>query len=173
MVLMNLLVSFLIAFTTISPVWPIGPNPLPGDPFVIVNKQTNEVAFIDDGIVQEVYKAATGKNAELTPEGMFTVTVKAINPYYRKKDIQGGAPNNPLGTRWIGFDALDTDGRTYGIHGTNQPWSIGLYISEGCIRLNNEDVEKLFDNVPIGTKVFITNQSSSFEQIAKEKRAIP
>lgn len=170
---MNLLVSFLIALTTISPVWPIGPNPLPGDPFVIVNKQTNEVAFIDDGIVLEVYKAATGKNAELTPEGMFTVTVKAINPYYRKKDIQGGAPNNPLGTRWIGFDALDTDGRTYGIHGTNQPWSIGLYISEGCIRLNNEDVEKLFDNVPIGTKVFITNQSSSFEQIAKEKRAIP
>lgn len=89
---MNLLVSFLIAFTTISPVWPIGPNPLPGDPFVIVNKQTNEVAFIDDGIVLEVYKAATGKNAELTPEGMFTVTVKAINPYYRKKIFKAEHP---------------------------------------------------------------------------------
>lgn len=170
---MNLWIGFLFAISTISPLWPIGPNPLPGDPFVIVNKKTNEVAFIEDGIVQDVYKAATGKHDRLTPEGMFTVTVKAINPYYRKKNIQGGAPQNPLGTRWIGIDANGTDGRTYGIHGTNHPWSIGLYISEGCIRLRNEDVEKLFEQVPIGTKVFITNEYKSFEQIAKEKRAIP
>lgn len=39
--------------------------------------------------MQDIYKAATGKTNDLTPEGMFTVTVKAINPYYRKKNIQG------------------------------------------------------------------------------------
>lgn len=170
---LNIIFSILLLVSPISPLWPIGPNPLPGDPLIIVNKTTNEVAFISDGEIQDVYKAATGKKPELTPEGMFTVTVKAINPYYRKKNIQGGSPKNPLGTRWIGFDAVDTDGRTYGIHGTNQPWSIGLYISEGCIRLNNEDVEKLFGDVPIGTKIFITNENRSFEQIGKEKGAIP
>lgn len=97
---MNLWIGFLFAISTISPLWPIGPNPLPGDPFVIVNKKTNEVAFIEDGIVQDVYKAATGKHDRLTPEGMFTVTVKAINPYYRKKIYRAGLPrilSEPVG----------------------------------------------------------------------------
>lgn len=168
----EIIFSFFI-FSFLSPLWPLGPNPLPGDPFIIVNKKTNYVAFIEDGEVQDIYKAATGKTNDLTPEGMFTVTVKAINPYYRKKNIQGGAPNNPLGSRWIGFDAENTNGRTYGIHGTNNPYSIGYYVSQGCIRLKNEDVEKLFDQVPIGTKVYITNTWETFEQIAKEKGAIP
>ncbi len=170
---MQKLFAFLFAFMTVSPLWPLGPNPLPGDPFIIVNKRTNEIAFVDDGEIQAVYKAATGKAEDLTPEGMFTVTVKAVNPYYRKKNIRGGSPDNPLGSRWIGFNALNTDGRVYGIHGTNAPWSIGLYISQGCIRLNNKDVEELYDKVPLGTKVFITSEQKSFEQIAKEKRAIP
>ena len=100
-------ILFLISF---SPLWPLGPNPLPGDPFIIVNKKVNQVAYIVDGEVQDIYKAATGKTNDLTPEGMFTVTVKAINPYYRKKNIQGGSPKNPLGTRWIGFDAEGTEG---------------------------------------------------------------
>lgn len=168
----SMMMTFLL-FISLSPLWPLGPNPLPGDPFVIVNKKTNHVAYIYDGEVQDIYKAATGKTSDLTPEGMFTVTVKAINPYYRKKNIQGGSPKNPLGTRWIGFDAEGTEGRTYGIHGTNNPYSIGYYVSLGCIRLNNESVEELFDKVPIGTKVYITNTWESFENIAKEIGAIP
>lgn len=169
---MKLFLSFILAFT-ISPVWPIGPNPLPGDPFLIVNKQTNEIAFVHLERVQVVYKAATGKTNDLTPEGIFTVTVKAINPYYRKKNIQGGSPKNPLGSRWIGFDAEDTDGRTYGVHGTNNPSSIGSYVSQGCIRLKNEDIERLYDLVPIGTKIYITTSSKSFEDLAAEFGAIP
>jgi len=161
--------TFLVA----SPLFPLGPNPLPGDPFIIVNKSTNQLAFIDNGKIEAIYPVGTGKRADLTPEGMFTVTVKAINPYYRKKNIPGGAPLNPLGSRWIGFDALETNGRIYGIHGTNRPDSVGYYVSEGCIRLRNEDVEELFDKVPLGTKVYITRSNKSFEEIAKEKKAIP
>ncbi|QED48549.1 L,D-transpeptidase [Cytobacillus dafuensis] len=155
-----------------SPIWPLGQNPMPGDPFIIVNKKNNEVAYIKDNKVQTVMAAATGKTEDLTPEGFFTITVKAVEPYYRKKDIKGGDPNNPLGTRWIGFDAAETDGRIYGIHGTNDPSSIGKYVSQGCIRLQNEAVESLFDFVPIGTKILIVTSPDNFEQIGRAYGAI-
>jgi hypothetical protein len=46
-------------------------------------------------------------------------------------------------------------GDGYGIHGTNAPESIGRSVSHGCVRLRNEDIEKLYDMVPIGTPVYI------------------
>jgi lipoprotein-anchoring transpeptidase ErfK/SrfK len=165
-------ISLILAAIVFSPIWPLGSNPLPGDPFLIVNKQSNEVALINGNKVQTVVSAATGKTEELTPEGLFTVTVKAPDPYYRRKDIPGGDPNNPLGSRWIGFDAEDTDGRIYGIHGTNDPDSIGKKISQGCIRLQNEAVESLYEYIPLGTKILITSSAKSFEELGKEQGAI-
>lgn len=167
--------SFMVFFVTIliaSPLWPLEPNPLPGDPFIIVNKKTNELAFISDDKIQYVKPVATGKELSLTPEGLFTVVVKAENPYYRKLNIAGGSNDNPLGTRWIGFDAKNTDGRIYGIHGTNRPESIGKYISQGCIRMTNEDVEQLYEQAPIGMKVLITHSTDSFEQLGKQHGAL-
>lgn len=162
----------LLLVGAISPLWPLGQNPLPGDPFIIVNKKTNEAAYIDENKVQSVVQAATGKTEELTPEGLFTVTVKAPNPYYRKKDIPGGDPENPLGTRWIGFDAENSDGRIYGIHGTNNPSSIGTYASLGCIRLQNKHVEAFYDRVPLGTKVLVISTDQSFKELAVKYGAI-
>jgi len=165
---LNVLLALLFA----SPIWPLGPNPLPGDTFLIINKKTNEMAFIDDNRVQTVLSVGTGKSNELTPEGLFTVTVKAENPYYRKGNIPGKHPDNPLGTRWIGFDALDTDGRIYGLHGTNDPSSIGKYVSNGCIRLQNEGIESLFPFIPLGTKVLITSTNRPFSELGIEYGAI-
>ncbi|RXI99549.1 L,D-transpeptidase [Anaerobacillus alkaliphilus] len=156
----------------VSPIWPLGENPLIGDPFIIVNKSSNEMAFIVDGKVDHVYKVATGRTEMLTPEGEFTIVVKAENPYYRRKNIEGGSKENPLGTRWIGFDAEETDGRIYGIHGNNDPHSIGQYITGGCVRMFNEEVEELFTRVPYGTKVFITSTDKDFHTLAREKGAI-
>lgn len=167
---MKSLLVFLLLFT--SPIWPIGENPTPGHPFLIVNKTTNKLAFVDKGKVQKVYPVATGKTEELTPEGLFTITVKAVDPYYRKLNIPGGDPRNPLGSRWIGFDALNTDGRTYGVHGTNQPDSIGKYVSNGCIRMNNKDVEEIFTKIPIGTKIAVVKSDQSFEALARKYNAI-
>ncbi len=141
-------------------------------PFLIVNKANNKLAYIKDGMVQEIINVATGRTNELTPEGLFTVTVKAKNPYYRKKNIPGGDPRNPLGSRWIGFNALGTEGRTYGVHGTNAPSSIGKYISNGCIRMNNKDVERLYEMVPLQTKILVTMSSKSFKAIGKEQGVI-
>ena len=156
----------------LSPLWPLGQNPMPGDPFVIVNKTKNELAFIKENKVQTVVSVGTGKTQELTPEGLFTITVKAKEPFFRRGNIPGGDPKNPLGARWMGFDAKDTDGRTYGIHGTNQPASIGKYVSQGCIRSQNEVISSLFPLIPLGTKILVISSKKSFEKLAQENGAI-
>jgi len=76
--------------------------------------------------------------------------VKRDNP--RLPDvIPGGAANNPMGAR-----ALTLDLDEYAIHGTNRPSSIGTYASYGCIRMLNEDIVDLYDQVSVGTRVVVT-----------------
>ena len=62
-----------------------------------------------------------------------------------------GGPNNPLGAR-----ALYLGSTLYRIHGSNEPWTIGQAVSSGCIRMTNEDVMHLYDQVKVGTKVVVT-----------------
>ena len=69
----------------------------------------------------------------------------------------------------MGFNARGTDGSKYGIHGTNQPSSIGKYISQGCIRMKKNDVEYLFDRIPIGTKVWIVKSKNHFSNWQKKR----
>lgn len=87
-----------------------------------------------------VYPIAVGKPETPTPSGTYHVITKVINP--------GGG----LGTRWMG---LDIPNGPYGIHGTFTPDSIGKAISNGCIRMYNQDVEELFNQVRTGTTVII------------------
>ncbi len=49
-------------------------------------------------------------------------------------------------------------GRLYAIHGTNANFGIGLRVSHGCVRLRNDDIKFLFDNVPVGTRVQFINE---------------
>ena len=65
--------------------------------------------------------------------------------------IPGGSPRNPMGVA-----ALTLEGGEYAIHGTNQPGSIGGFVSYGCIRMYNQDVVDLFERVGIGTPVIVT-----------------
>ncbi|WP_425310983.1 L,D-transpeptidase [Fictibacillus nanhaiensis] len=162
---MNIKVVFLLL---LSPMWPLGNAEELGDPYIIVNKANNKLAYIEEGKISEVYKVATGKSNDLTPEGEFTITVKAVDPYYRKKDIPGGDKSNPLGTRWIGFDANNTDGRTFGIHGNNNPSAIGRFVTAGCIRMYEKDVQKLYNKIRIGTKIKVVRTQKSFQEYAAE-----
>ena len=67
---------------------------------------------------------------------------------------QEGGIDNPLGARALYlFNRKGDSG--FRIHGTNQPWSIGLNMSSGCIRMMNKDVEHLYNRTPIGTKVIV------------------
>lgn len=64
--------------------------------------------------------------------------------------IAGGSPQNPMGVA-----AMTLSGGEYAIHGTNQPNSIGHFVSYGCIRMFNEDIQDLFRRVGVGTKVVV------------------
>jgi lipoprotein-anchoring transpeptidase ErfK/SrfK len=65
-----------------------------------------------------------------------------------------GGPDNPLGARALYLYRGGRDTR-YRIHGTPQPWTIGMAVSSGCIRMLNEHVTELYDLVPIGAQVTI------------------
>jgi lipoprotein-anchoring transpeptidase ErfK/SrfK len=64
--------------------------------------------------------------------------------------MMAGGPGNPLGAR-----ALYLGNTLYRIHGTNQPSTIGSFVSSGCIRLLNEDIEDLYSRVQVGTRVVV------------------
>jgi lipoprotein-anchoring transpeptidase ErfK/SrfK len=157
---MNVMVILLLGLLS-----PLLPPHTPDEPVIIVNKASHEVVLLQNDQVLFEASAAIGKTKDLTPEGQFDVKVKAKDPYYRKKDIPGGDPKNPLGSHWIGFDARGTDGRIYGIHGTNQPESIGKSVSAGCVRLKNADVEKLFTMISLETDVIIVDSKQSPKEI--------
>jgi lipoprotein-anchoring transpeptidase ErfK/SrfK len=76
----------------------------------------------------------------------------ARQPYLPR--FMAGGPGNPLGAR-----AMYLGSSEYRIHGTNDPSTVGKFISSGCIRLTNEDVEDLFNRVNIGTKVVVLPKS--------------
>jgi lipoprotein-anchoring transpeptidase ErfK/SrfK len=106
------------------------------------------------------YPIAVGMAGLETPAGRYTIQNKAINPAWSVPNspwagslagtvIPGGAPNNPLIARWLGV----ADG--VGVHGTSDRGSMGSNASHGCIRMLPEDVIKLYDQVPVGTPIFI------------------
>ncbi|MGZ4031698.1 MAG: L,D-transpeptidase [Tumebacillaceae bacterium] len=104
-----------------------------------------QLTLLDDGKVVKTYPVGVGKIATRTPTGTYTIINKAPNPGRRP-----GGPITVYGTYWMGLSK-----KGYGIHGTNNPSSIGKYVSHGCIRMYNKDVEALAGIVPIGTKVQI------------------
>jgi lipoprotein-anchoring transpeptidase ErfK/SrfK len=107
-----------------------------------------------------VYPIAVGQAGLETPAGLYKIQNKAVNPAWHVPNspwagslagtvIPGGAPNNPIKSRWLGvYDGV-------GVHGTAERGSIGSNASHGCIRMLIEDVEKLYDQVPIGTPIYI------------------
>lgn len=125
--------------------------------WVVINKDANILKLYKGRRLIKKYSVATGKKKDGTPEGKFKIIRKTKNPYWgggKDKDpIDGGTPENPLGTMWLGLDY--GGGRWYGIHGTNNPRSIGKHVSNGCIRMHNRDVEELARIVSNNTIVFI------------------
>jgi lipoprotein-anchoring transpeptidase ErfK/SrfK len=76
-------------------------------------------------------------------------SIRAENPRLPKV-IPGGSPHNPMGAA-----ALTLRGGEYAIHGTNNPGSIGGFVSHGCIRMYNSDIRELYRRVDIGTPVVV------------------
>ncbi|MCK1999847.1 L,D-transpeptidase [[Brevibacterium] frigoritolerans] len=147
-------------------------NNIASDDIIIIKKADNTLKFYQDGKPKKQYSVATGKNKIDTPEGTFKVVNKVKNRRYNKKGIPGGDPRNPLGARWMGIKVPGSSGsetgNVYAIHGNNNESSIGKYVSAGCIRMHNDEVIELYDEVLNETPVYITSSKESFTEITKE-----
>ncbi len=114
----------------------------------------NEMTVYYDGNYFKTYRIGTGKH-DKTPRGESIITDRIKHPVWWQPDgkaIPYGSPDNLLGTHWLALDI-----RGYGIHGTWEPESIGHAESEGCIRMLNDEVEELYNIIPLGTPVSITD----------------
>ncbi|AOH55112.1 hypothetical protein ABE28_012200 [Peribacillus muralis] len=135
---------------------------------IIIKKANNQLAYYENDKLVKVFPVATGKEASYTPEGKFKVVTKIMNRPYYKGNIKGGDPKNPLGKRWLGINARNTPGNTYAIHGNNDSNSIGKYISAGCIRMYNNDIQWLYEKVRMNTVVLFASSNKPFASIAAQ-----
>jgi lipoprotein-anchoring transpeptidase ErfK/SrfK len=128
-------------------------------PVIVIHRGSNRLYLYKRVRLVRVFPVATGQAAWPTPLGHFQIVVKQKNPWWfppTQDSWAAGAqpvppgPGNPLGTRWMGLSAPGV-----GIHGTDEPWSIGHSESHGCIRMQVPSAEWLFNRVRIGTPVFI------------------
>lgn len=103
-----------------------------------------------DGQPIKTWTVAIGKPSSPTPPGEYHIIKLKENPSWswEGKVYPPGDPENGLGTRWIGIDLP-----TYGMHGTNEPESIGQALSHGCVRSLNRDIEEVFTYLHLGDTV--------------------
>ncbi len=114
------------------------------------------------------YPVSIGRMDWKTPMGLTKVVAKEVDPAWRPPasikaehakegdilpDVVPGGPDNPLGRRAM---RLGVPG--YLIHSTNKPYGIGMRVTHGCVRMYPEDIERLFDMVPVGTPVRLVDQ---------------
>jgi len=110
--------------------------------------------------LQKDYVVAIGAVGFDTPAGLYHIQNKAVNPAWSVPNsawagslagtvVPGGTAENPLKARWLGiFNGA-------GIHGTDETWSLGQAASHGCVRMGISDVIELYDQVPVGTPIYI------------------
>ena len=110
---------------------------------IVVSLEDRRLALVEDGTVKKVYRVAVGRGTSPSPTGTFMIVRRVENPtYYHDGKVIPPGPDNPVGTRWMGLSQ-----KGYGIHGTNEPHSIGKAASHGCIRMGQKDLEELFAQV--------------------------
>ena len=127
------------------------PKPVRGQPQVVIT-----------------HPVSVGRMDWVTPLGKTKIIAKERDPSWRPPkslkeehakegdilpDVVPPGPDNPLGrfAMRLGFSG-------YLIHSTNKPFGVGMRVSHGCIRMYPEDIERLFDQVPVGTQVQLVNQ---------------
>jgi len=131
-------------------------------------------SFVNGDEVPSSYPIGIGREGLGTPTGVTKIVRKTEGPVWRptarmlKEDPTLGeivmpGPDNPLGTH-----ALYLGWPQYAIHGTNKPFGIGRRVSSGCIRLYPESIVKLYEQIPVGTKVRVVNQPIKLAWIDNE-----
>jgi lipoprotein-anchoring transpeptidase ErfK/SrfK len=121
---------------------------------IVVSLEDRKLALVEDGQIRKVYTVAVGKPTTPSPTGRYTIARRVKNPTYSHdgKTVLPG-PGNPVGTRWMGLSV-----KGYGIHGTNEPKSIGEAASHGCIRMARKDLEEIYEMVSVGDTVELVGE---------------
>ena len=127
-------------------------------PRIYINLSSFSLVLDRPGKEPRRWAVASGSQDHPTPTGRFVVWEKVDHPTWLPPDSEWAkeakpippGPDNPLGTRWIGFDWGEV-----GIHGTNAPWTVGSATSHGCLRMVTEHVEELYELVEVGTPVVV------------------
>ena len=132
---------------------------------LVINLPELNLYHIQNGIYQRRYALAVGKRTWPTPTGSYKIQDKRKNPIWNvppsiqeEMEEMGQevvekvppGPKNPLGKFYMATSASGV-----GIHATNRPWSVGSFVSHGCIRMLPDEIENLFPQVPVGTPVKI------------------
>jgi lipoprotein-anchoring transpeptidase ErfK/SrfK len=118
---------------------------------IVVDLSERRVRFYKNGRLALQSRAAIGASATPTPLGT----------YYVNQRLVPRDPTGPFGPGAIGISAFSpvltgwAQGGPVAIHGTNEPWSIGRAVSNGCIRIPNDVDKRLFAEAPAGTPVLI------------------
>jgi len=132
---------------------------VPHEGIVINLAEMRMYDFVTDPNNPKTYPLGIGRDGLNTPLGITTVTRKKDGPSWRPTarmrsenpelpSVVLPGPENPLGTH-----ALYLGWPQYLIHGTHKPLGVGRRVSSGCIRMYPEDILKVFENIPVGTKV--------------------
>jgi lipoprotein-anchoring transpeptidase ErfK/SrfK len=136
-----------------------GGNYQPGN--IVIVTQARELYFVLAGGQAIRYPVGVGR-AGMAWHGRAHIAEKFLKPAWGPPadialvnpniplTIPGGSPRNPMGAAAMGLNRGN-----YAIHGTNEPGSIGHFVSHGCIRMLNEDILDLYARAPVGTEVFV------------------
>jgi len=128
---------------------------------VLVSIPDRKLAVLEDGKVIHTFPVAVGAAVSPSPTGEFQIVSRVANPtYYHPGVVIPPGSDNPVGPRWVGLNQ-----KGYGIHGTNEPRSIGKAASHGCLRMRNRDIERFFRMVSVGDTVEIRGERD--EQVAQ------
>jgi L,D-transpeptidase catalytic domain/Putative peptidoglycan binding domain len=129
--------------------------------FLTVDRGAFQLRLWNNLKLAKTYAIAVGQAGLETPAGEYSIDDKQVNPSWHVPDspwagdlagkVIPPGPDDPLKARWMGFYA------GAGIHGTDDIASLGSAASHGCVRMSIPDVEELYDQVPLGTPIYIGN----------------
>jgi L,D-transpeptidase YbiS len=146
----------------------------PDRPFIVINTHDNSICLRTEDSVLLIARCSTGSGTFLqdsltgriwkftTPHGIFRVTSKLEQPWWRKPDWVYVEENEPLPTNdqerldptMLGEYALGF-GDGYFIHGTLYERLLGINVTHGCVRVGADDLKALFDSVRIGDRIYV------------------
>jgi lipoprotein-anchoring transpeptidase ErfK/SrfK len=132
------------------------PAPAPKATHLVLSLSQKRVYVLADEKVLDQFPVAVGAPATPTPAGEFEIFQMIVDPVWESPwtgEVHPPGPDSALGLRWIGF--VTQENGIIGFHGTPTVGSIGQAVSNGCVRLRNEDVLALYAHVHMGMRVIV------------------